>query len=86
MTSHETDEIILGNGELDWSMKSALQVSGGDKQPTLLLNHLEERLLDEAQARARSAKFWMSANTGTLLLAPFDKFLVPYWVFLAGVM
>ena len=30
---------------------------------------------------ARSAKFWMSANTRTLLLAPFDKFLVPYWVF-----
>ena len=28
---------------------------------------------------ARSAKFWMSANTRTLLLAPFDKFLVPYW-------
>ena len=23
----------------------------------------------------------MSANTRTLLLAPFDKFLVPYWVF-----
>ena len=23
----------------------------------------------------------MSANTQTLLLAPFDKFLVPYWVF-----
>ena len=30
---------------------------------------------------ACSAKFWMSANTRTLLLAPFDKFLVPYWVF-----
>ena len=27
---------------------------------------------------ARSAKFWISANTRTLLLAPFDKFLVPY--------
>ena len=27
---------------------------------------------------AHSAKFWMSANTRTLLLAPFDKFLVPY--------
>ena len=26
----------------------------------------------------RSAKFWMSAITQTLLLAPFDKFLVPY--------
>ena len=30
---------------------------------------------------ARSMKFWMSANTRTLLLAPFDKFLVPYWGF-----
>ena len=27
---------------------------------------------------ARSAKFWMSANTRTLVLAPFHKFLVPY--------
>ena len=27
---------------------------------------------------ARSAKFWMSANTQTLVLAPFRKFLVPY--------
>ena len=27
---------------------------------------------------ARSAKFWMLANTQTRLLAPFDKFLVPY--------
>ena len=27
---------------------------------------------------AHSAKFWMSANTRTLLLAPFDKFLVPH--------
>ena len=26
---------------------------------------------------ARSAKFWMSANTRTLVLAPFHKFLVP---------
>ena len=30
---------------------------------------------------ARSAKFRMSANTRTLLLAPFDKFLVPCLVF-----
>ena len=30
---------------------------------------------------ARSAQFWMLANTRTLLLAPFDKFLVPYWGF-----
>ena len=30
---------------------------------------------------ACSAKFWMSANTQTLLLPPFDKFLVPYWGF-----
>ena len=30
---------------------------------------------------ARSAKFWMSANTWTLLLAPFDMFLIPYWGF-----
>ena len=27
---------------------------------------------------ARSAKFWMSANTRTLVSAPFHKFLVPY--------
>ena len=27
---------------------------------------------------ARSAKFWMSANTRTLVLGPFHKFLVPY--------
>ena len=27
---------------------------------------------------ARSAMFWMSASTRTLLLAPFDQFLVPY--------
>ena len=27
---------------------------------------------------AHSAKFWMSANTPTLVLAPFHKFLVPY--------
>ena len=27
---------------------------------------------------AHSAKFWMSANTRTLVLAPFHKFLVPY--------
>ena len=27
---------------------------------------------------ARSAKFWMSANTRTLVLAPFHKFLVLY--------
>ena len=27
---------------------------------------------------ARSVKFWMSANTRTLVLAPFHKFLVPY--------
>ena len=27
---------------------------------------------------ARSAKFWMSANTPTLVLAPFHKVLVPY--------
>ena len=27
---------------------------------------------------ARSAKFWMSANTRTLVLAPFHKLLVPY--------
>ena len=33
---------------------------------------------------ARSAKFWMSANTRTLVLAPFDKFLVPYKGFLAS--
>ena len=32
--------------------------------------------------RARGVKFWMSANTRTLLLAPFDKFLVPYRGFL----
>ena len=38
------------------------------------------------ECHARSAKFWMSANTRTLLsntrtllLAPFVKFLVPYW-------
>ena len=30
---------------------------------------------------ACSAKFWMFANTRTLLLAPFDKFLVPHWGF-----
>ena len=30
---------------------------------------------------AHSAKFWMSANTRTLLFAPFDKFLVPYGLF-----
>ena len=30
---------------------------------------------------ARSAKFWMSANTRTLVLAPFHKFLVPYHCF-----
>ena len=30
---------------------------------------------------ACSAKFSMSANTRTLLLAPFDKILVPYWGF-----
>ena len=30
---------------------------------------------------AGSVKFWMSANTRTLLLALFDKFLVPYWFF-----
>ena len=30
---------------------------------------------------ARKPKFWMSANTRALLLAPFDKFLVPYWGF-----
>ena len=29
-------------------------------------------------ADARSAKFWMSANTRTLVSAPFHKFLVPY--------
>ena len=27
---------------------------------------------------AHSAKFWMLANTRTLVLAPFHKFLVPY--------
>ena len=27
---------------------------------------------------AHSAQFWMSANTRTLVLAPFHKFLVPY--------
>ena len=27
---------------------------------------------------AHSAKFWMSANTRTLVLAPLHKFLVPY--------
>ena len=30
------------------------------------------------ECHARSAKFWMSANTQTLVLAPFHKFLVPY--------
>ena len=30
------------------------------------------------ECHARSAKFWMSANTRTLVLAPFHKFLVPY--------
>ena len=29
------------------------------------------------ECHARSANFWMAANTRTLLLAPFDKFLVP---------
>ena len=37
----------------------------------------------QRERRARGAKFWMSANTRTLLLAPFDdKFLVPYSMFL----
>ena len=31
---------------------------------------------------ARSAKFWMSANTRILVLAPFHKLLVPYQGFL----
>ena len=35
-------------------------------------------------SRPHSAKFWMSANTLTLVLAPFHKFLVPYQVFLAS--
>ena len=39
-----------------------------------------ERHQAQGECRARSAKFWMSANTRTLL-APFDKFLVPYWFF-----
>ena len=30
------------------------------------------------ECRARSAKFWMSANTRTLVLSPFHKFLVLY--------
>ena len=33
---------------------------------------------------ARSAKFWMSANTRTVVLAPFHKFLVPYQGFFFG--
>ena len=32
----------------------------------------------QGECHARSAKFWMSANTRTLVSAPFHKFLVPY--------
>ena len=41
------------------------------------------RLGTHGECHARSAKFWMSASTRTLLLAPFDKFLVPCWGFLS---
>ena len=34
--------------------------------------------LCQRECHARSAKFWMSANTRTLVLAPFHTFLVPY--------
>ena len=46
--------------------------------------HNKENIYDEHlqipqwECHARSAKFWMSANTRTLVLAPFHKFLVPY--------
>ena len=34
--------------------------------------------IDVGECHARSAKFWMSPNTRTLVSAPFHKFLVSY--------
>ena len=61
---------------------------GQDRFRPHLLHWLPEDLGNAMHAVrtqcARSAKFWMSANTRTLALAPFDKFLVPYKGFLAS--
>ena len=45
---------------------------------TLLIERLFKLLCTSWECHARSAKFWMSANTQTLVLALFHRFLVPY--------
>ena len=50
-------------------------LGGGQNQASRVVGNAMHAVRTQC---ARSAKFWMSANTRTLVLAPFHKFLVLY--------